>query len=420
MKTIKTFASLLLLSGVGFSVSAQNVWTGTTIPTTTSGNVGIANATPASRLDINSNSSVSALKITHGYKAIVGSNVPNITEIYTYPTNLLPTPSPSLINWLTYGGVFGLRSLSNTVNEDRMMYNDKDGNLKSSNLIMYSSPSFGNGTLINSIRGVAYLNFLNGGNGSGCGFCTISGGNNGIYMAGLGVGTDASSSFALDVYGTVRGQAFVTTSDKRLKDNIRPLKEGPSGLLNISSYSYTLKNKNQNGNTYRNTDTEKLHFGFMAQEVEKEFPNLVSKDEEGNYALNYIEFIPLLLNELKDQKKEINELKTKMEAMEAKISTLSEGKATRALNEKTPVPYSLEQNVPNPFNQETVIKFNAEGTDLKIGIYDLGGRQLQTIPVKKGERQVSVSARILTPGTYIYNLIADGKVVDSKKMIVTN
>ncbi|MET3036144.1 tail fiber domain-containing protein [Chryseobacterium sp. NRRL B-14859] len=420
MKTIKTFVSLLLLSGAGLSVSAQNVWTGTTIPTTTAGNVGIATATPASRLDISSNSAVSALKITHGYKALLGGNVPNITEIYTYPTNLLPAPSPSLINWLTYGGVFGLRSLSNTASEDRMMYNDKDGNLKSSNLTVYSSPTFGNGTLINSIRGVAYLSFLNGGSGSGCGFCTVSGGSYGIYIDRLGVGKDASSTFDLDVSGAVRGQSFVTTSDQRLKDNIRLLEDKSSHLLNISSYSYTFKNKKQDRNAIRNTDTEKLHFGFMAQEVEKEFPNLVSKDEEGNYALNYIEFIPLLLNELKDQKKEINELKTKMEAMEARMNAISEGRSPQVTKEKVSASFSLEQNVPNPFNQETVIKFNAEGTNVMIGIFDLSGRQLQTIPVKKGERQISVSARTFTPGTYIYNLMSDGKIVDSKKMIVTN
>ncbi|KXH85150.1 tail fiber domain-containing protein [Chryseobacterium kwangjuense] len=417
MKQIRTSLSLLLLSAAAFTVSAQNVWTGTTTPTTTTGSVGIGNTAPTSRLDINSGSSISGLKINHVYR-MFGSNAPNIVEIYNQVGNILPPVDPVMINWLSYGGVFGLRSLSNAANESRMMYNDNLGNLKSSSLVMYSSPSFGNGTSINSIRGVAYLNFLNGGNGSPSGFGTVSGGANGIYMARLGIGVDASSTYDLDVlFGTVRAQAFVTSSDKRLKDNIQPLKELSPNLMNIKSYSYTFKN-NQEGE--KKADTQKLHFGFIAQEVEKEFPNLVSIDEKGNYALNYIEFIPLLLNELKDQKKEINDLKERMAALEAKIngapvtSKMVPGKEISASS------FSLEQNVPNPFNQETVIRFNAAGDNVSIGIYDLAGRQLQTIPVKKGEKQISVSARTLTPGTYIYNLQVDGKLIDSKKMIVTN
>lgn len=406
----------LLLSAAALSVSAQNVWTGTSTPTTTTGNVGIGNAAPVARLDISSGSATSALKINHVYK-MFGTNTPNIVEIYNQVGNILPPVDPVMINWLSYGGVFGLRSLSNTANESRMMYNDNLGNLKSSNLTMYSSPTFGNGTSINSIRGVAYLSFLNGGNGSSSGFGTVSGGANGIYMARLGLGVDASSTYDLDVfYGSVRAQAFVLSSDKKLKDNIMPLKDLSSRLLNIKPYSYTFKSKE--GNTDKRADHDKLHFGFIAQEVEKEFPNLVTIDEKGNYALNYIEFIPLLLNELKEQKSEIKDLKERMAALEAKINGVSETKKT-VVDKPGSSSFSLEQNVPNPFNQETVIRFNAAGEHVSIAVFDMGGRQLQSIPVKRGEKQISISARTLTPGTYLYNLQADGKLIDSKKMIVT-
>lgn len=413
MRPIKTSLCLLLLSAATFSVSAQNVWTGTSTPTTTTGNVGIGNAAPAARLDINT-SSVSSLKINHN-QLLGGGNPTNIIEIYRKISGL--SGSSTLINWLGTNGVFGLNSLSNTVNENRMLYNDNVGNIKSSGLTMYSSPTFGNGTIINSIRGIAYLNFLDSGTGGGSGFGVIAAGANGITMYGLGVGTDASAAFDIDVAGTARAQSFVTTSDKRLKDNIKPLKNLSPNLLNIESYSYTFKARNEKRG---NVDTEKLHFGFIAQEVEKEFPNLVSIDEKGNYALNYIEFIPLLLNELKDQKSEIKDLKERMAALEAKINGASE--TSKAIPEKaiSASSFSLEQNVPNPFNRETVIRFNAGGDNVSIGIYDLAGRQLQAIPVKKGEKQISVSASTLTPGTYIYNLRVDGKLIDSKKMIVTN
>ncbi|KMQ64344.1 hypothetical protein ACM46_08615 [Chryseobacterium angstadtii] len=418
MKRTKTFLCVVFLSGAAISASAQvslaNVWTGTTVPTTTAANVGVGTTSPAAKLDIISSGPLPALKIKN-VTSLFGNNATNISEIYTQTGNVIPPMDPVMINWLGSNGIFGLRSLANTANESRMMYNDNLGNLKSSGLIVYSSPTFGNGTIINSIRGVVYLSFLNGGNGSPSGFGTMSGDANGIYIPRLGVSTGASSTFDLDVYGAVRGQSFVTTSDKRLKDNIKPLKDLSPNLLNINSYSYTFK-ENKEGE--KRSNSQKLHYGFIAQEVEKEFPNLVTIDEKGNYALNYIEFIPLLLNELKEQKNEVRELKERMAALEAKISGTSEtGKVIpdKAVSSS----FSLEQNVPNPFNQETVIKFNAGGEHVAIAIYDQAGRQLQTIPVKRGEKQISISARTLTPGTYIYNLQADGKLIDSKKMIVT-
>ncbi|ASK30092.1 hypothetical protein CEY12_08180 [Chryseobacterium sp. T16E-39] len=406
MKKITT-SLFLLFSGITMFVSAQtNVWTGTATPTTTtSGNVGIGVATPAARLDISSGSAISAVKINHFYKPFLGSNVANIVEIYNQATNIIPPVNPVLINWLSTGGTFGLLSLSNAANESRMMYNDNLGNVRSSGITMYSSPSFGNGTIINSIRGVAYFNFLNGGNGSSTGGVTLLGnGNNELYV-------DGRFQVALEA----RAQSFISTSDRRLKDNIKPLKEISGNLFNLNTYSYTFKPKKD---LESRADT-RVHFGLIAQEVEKEFPNLVSIDEKGNYALNYIEIIPLLLNELKDQKSEIKELKSKMDEMEAKINAIS-SKGTSYEMVKTTGSFSLEQNVPNPFNQETVIRFNVNDNNAAIGVYDLSGRQMELIPIKKGEKQITLSARTLSPGTYLYNLVVNGKTVDSKKMIVTN
>lgn len=406
MKKITTSLCLLFVLGATFSVSAQNVWTGTTTPTTTGGAVGIGNTAPTARLDINSGSAVSALKINHGYKVLNGANVPNIIEVYNQVTNIIPPVNPVLINWLSYGGTFGLLSLSNTASESRMMYNDNLGNVKSSGIAMYSSPTFGNGTIINSIKGVAYLNFLNGGNGSPTGGVTILGnGNNELYVDGR-----------LQVSYEARAQSFISTSDRRVKDNIKPLKDTPGNIFNLNTYSYTFKPKKESEGK---SDT-KLHFGLIAQEVEKEFPNLVTIDEKGNYALNYIEIIPLLLNELKDQKNEIKDLKAKMDAMEAKVNAIADNKNISPSLANSSTSYSLEQNAPNPFNQETVIRFNAGDTNAAIGIYDLSGRQMQLIPIKKGEKQITVNARTLTAGTYVYNLVANGKIIDSKKMIVTN
>lgn len=398
MRRIKTSLCLLLLSAATFSVSAQNVWTGTSTPTTTTGNVGIGNAAPVARLDINSGPAASALKINHGYTR-TPPNVTNIIEVYNQNYSLL-NPPQVLINWLNKDGVFGLRTLSNTAGENRIVYNDNAGNLKSSDIKI---SNLGTETPVNTIRRVRLLEFTD---------------NNGHQASVIGGDGEIIVTEDLRISYNAYAQSFNTFSDRRLKDNIQPLKDLSSRLFNIKPYSYIFKARE--GNTEKRADHDKLHFGFIAQEVEKEFPNLVSIDEKGNYALNYIEFIPLLLNELKDQKSEIKDLKERMAALEAKINGASE--TSKGISEKaiSAASFSLEQNVPNPFNRETVIRFNAVGDNVSIGIYDLAGRQLQTIPVKKGEKQISVSASTLTPGTYVYNLRVDGKLIDSKKMIVTN
>lgn len=408
MKKTTIFLCVLMLSGITSSASGQaslaNVWTGTTVPTTTAANVGIGTTSPAARLDIITSGSLPSVKIKN-VTSLFGGNATNIIEVYSQMGNVSPPMDPVLLNWMSSGGVFGLRSLSNTNNENRLIYADKTGNVKLANigLSFVGGPP---GAEIHSLNKLGAVRFVDSNSGNDAGGIWGNGYYQ-LYMYG-----------SLEVSSSVKAQSFITTSDKRLKDNITPLKALSPNLLNINSYSYTYKAKA--GGEDKTTDTRKLHFGFIAQEVEKEFPNLVSIDEKGNYALNYVEFIPLLLNELKDQKKEINDLKERMGALEAKINGTSETSKMVPGKEISASSFSLEQNVPNPFNQEMVIRFNASGDNVSIGIYDLGGRQLQTIPVKKGEKQIRVSARTLTPGTYIYNLQVGGKLIDSKKMIVTN
>ena len=55
-----------------------------------------------------------------------------------------------------------------------------------------------------------------------------------------------------------------------------------------------------------------------------------------------------------------------------------------------------------------------------IYIYDMQGAQLKCIPAQgRGESQVALTARDLKAGMYLYALVADGALVDSKQMILT-
>ena len=82
----------------------------------------------------------------------------------------------------------------------------------------------------------------------------------------------------------------------------------------------------------------------------------------------------------------------------------------------------LYQNAPNPWSSETVIRYCLPQSVAKadIYIYDMQGAQLKCIPAQgRGESQVTLTARDLKAGMYLYALVADGALVDSKQMILT-
>jgi hypothetical protein len=106
---------------------------------------------------------------------------------------------------------------------------------------------------------------------------------------------------------------FINASDIELKTNIETINnEQINNTLNLKTYSYTFKDD----------PTNKLHFGLIAQEVEENMPNLVinkpnlQDNNSKNYkGVNYLEMIPLLLNIVQKQQKEINLLQTKLNAI---------------------------------------------------------------------------------------------------------
>ena len=101
------------------------------------------------------------------------------------------------------------------------------------------------------------------------------------------------------IYGTV-----VAPSDEKLKENVSPLEfEFPDKILQLQPKSYS----------YISDSTQKIHYGLIAQDVEKVFPELVYEHidpttNESTKAVNYVEMIPILLLKIKDMQKQIDHL----------------------------------------------------------------------------------------------------------------
>ena len=93
---------------------------------------------------------------------------------------------------------------------------------------------------------------------------------------------------------TVSGDVVIS-SDARLKSNIVSLGSTLPKLLQIDGKSYEMKGKQK--------------IGVLAQEIKEVFPELVSEDDNEMLAVNYQGLVPVLINALKEQQSEIDELK---------------------------------------------------------------------------------------------------------------
>lgn len=161
---------------------------------------------------------------------------------------------------------------------------------------------------------------------------------------------------------------------------------------------------------------EKQHYGIDVEQLEEAFPELVYTLEDGTKSINYMEMIPLLLQSVKELKSEIASLKKgESAASKAKGTT-----AITTVEEETEM-LSVSQNKPNPFTDKTTIELSIPESVSKASlfIYDMNGKQVDRIDISdRGATNVSITSAGLTEGMYLYSFIADGKVIDTKKMIL--
>ncbi|MEO9258424.1 MAG: T9SS type A sorting domain-containing protein, partial [Crocinitomicaceae bacterium] len=80
----------------------------------------------------------------------------------------------------------------------------------------------------------------------------------------------------------------------------------------------------------------------------------------------------------------------------------------------------LDQNVPNPFAESTIISYSIPASVQKaqIHFYNLSGRLMKVVDITdRGAGQLNVFGQDLSSGVYTYTLVADGRIIDTKKMV---
>jgi hypothetical protein len=124
----------------------------------------------------------------------------------------------------------------------------------------------------------------------------------GIFLNSTEVGRFTSTDFKM----FNRDVIAYAASDKRLKDNITPISNPIEKIQKIGGYEFDW------------IPTEDIHsyeghdIGVVAQEIEEVLPELVTTRDNGYKAVKYDKIVALLIEAIKDQQKQIEELKSKI------------------------------------------------------------------------------------------------------------
>jgi len=268
----------------------------------------------------------------------------------------------------------------------------------------------------------SYPGFIINGSGSNCnsGLTLYPSTNN---AGNLGKASNAFTHIYCN-YGSVE------TSDARQKENVRNLESPLELILKLQGVKYDVKKEFAYTDSLVKDEKTKEKFekerknqiGFLAQDVNNVIPEVVVYDDSADvYGILYSRLVPYLVEAIKEQQTTIESLKSEIASIKnnstEKSATISGSNVTN-----TTETASLEQNIPNPFNTSTTIKMYLPSAISRatLYIYTMQGAQIKSYAIAdRGNTTVTIEGSGLNAGMYLYTLIADGKEVDTKKMILT-
>lgn len=250
---------------------------------------------------------------------------------------------------------------------------------------------------------------------------------------------------------------MATLSDQTIKTNIQELTGSLEMVLDMRGVSYDW---NHTVHPELNLDSTN-HVGFIAQEIAQIDPRLTYLADDSLLHVEYDKVVPILAEAIQElngqvtskdsiinvlitensvQQNTIDDLNNRLTQLENCLSGILPylcQLSHSAIQANTPETQEevrknlnvtlsnrnaivLDQNVPNPFAEQTIINFSIPETVKKaqIHFYDGNGRFMNSVEViERGLGSITVFGSDLSTGVYTYTLVADGQVVATKKMM---
>lgn len=249
-------------------------------------------------------------------------------------------------------------------------------------------------------------------------------------LVNLGFPTSNSArTQLLNVNGIISANgSLVIFSDASLKTNINGIANAYDKVKRLNGVSFEYVSSFITDTTMHGT-----HFGFIAQQVDTVLPEIVHEDLNGKKTMAYSEIIPYLVEALKEEHVRNDSLAAQLNNLQTQINSCCQNNTLHSqqsggninineveLNDAQSI--VLEQNVPNPFAEQTVIPYFLPDNVMKAQMlfYNAEGKLINSVDLQgRGKGRLNVFANDLSNGIYTYTLVADGQVMDSKRMVKT-
>jgi hypothetical protein len=178
-------------------------------------------------------------------------------------------------------------------------------------------------------------------------------------------------------------------------------------------------------------------FGVIAQELEEIYPELVlgvtvmeNDSSHRNFAhyktVKYIQFIPLLIQAIKETNKKIDEFDidkhlTEIDKLKKEIELLKNNFTEAAISRNTEHIRYLKA-YPNPSNTGfmNIEILNMDCSDCSLIISDLSGKLIEQIHLRASQNSVELKGNNYAAGIYQLNLISKGNIVSNIKIVFLN
>lgn len=287
-------------------------------------------------------------------------------------------------------------------------------------------------------------------------------GKRGIYLTTSGQANNivayyAPASNSNFIFNTnLRVNGVNITSDARLKENVQTL-QNPLNIvsqLNGVSYNYKLSEinkyreqdaskfteaqnmqnsasvssnaaltgKENDDKLYQNAvdrkeaeDASRKRIGFLAQDIEKVLPELVQTDENGVKSIDYIGFIPLIVESLKEMQQTIQAQQNEIDLLQSLLpeesksllrSTSTDNIVIEGAKLYNRAGISVSYTLPSTF------------ANAYLQVFDIAGRMLKKITLTTANDTVEINPSEIGLGTFIYVLYVDGQKADTLKKFV--
>lgn len=154
----------------------------------------------------------------------------------------------------------------------------------------------------------------------------------------LHVNGDLGVNGTIYASNTTISNAVSACSDLRFKEKINPLGRTLENIMKLEGVTYFWKYKEFPERGFN----DKKQIGFIAQEVEKIYPEVIYTDEAGYKSIDYSRFTPILVEAIKEQQKMIEQQQSKIEQQQNKIE-----QQEKLIHNQQKALSELEKNIQN-------------------------------------------------------------------------